>query len=183
MFLRVSSGSASVSYALPAGTYTFFAVPGEAEWTLIFNRVPRQWGAFSYDSKKDVLRVKARPQPAPENQEWLMYTFDPVTAADHAAESAMRAPSRAAISTASGSAIWPLPACRTRWIESSAESGSRRSSTAFPLVDPQFGLVSSSSFRASARINARRGPRRPARDESESRNSDVESRGLTGQNG
>ncbi len=33
-------------HALSAGTYTFFVIPGDAEWTLILNRVPRQWGAF-----------------------------------------------------------------------------------------------------------------------------------------
>jgi hypothetical protein len=65
---------------LKAGTYSMEAVPGKDEWTIIFNSDSGQWGAFSYDSKKDVLRVKAKPQPAQDNQEWLMYTFDPVTA-------------------------------------------------------------------------------------------------------
>ncbi|HEX8116280.1 MAG TPA: DUF2911 domain-containing protein, partial [Pyrinomonadaceae bacterium] len=36
-------------------------------------------GSFTYDEKKDVLRVKAKPQAVAENQEWLLYTFDPVT--------------------------------------------------------------------------------------------------------
>lgn len=65
---------------LKAGTYGLEAVPGKDEWTIIFNSDAGQWGAFAYDAKKDVLRVKARPQPVQENQEWLMYTFDPVTA-------------------------------------------------------------------------------------------------------
>ncbi len=66
--------------ALKAGTYSLAAVPGKDEWTIIFNSDSGQWGAFTYDSKKDVLRVKAKPQAVPENQEWLLYTFDPVTA-------------------------------------------------------------------------------------------------------
>jgi len=65
---------------LKAGTYGLEAVPGKDEWTVIFNSDAGQWGAFAYDAKKDVLRVKTKPQPVQENQEWLMYTFDPVTA-------------------------------------------------------------------------------------------------------
>ena len=65
---------------LKAGTYSLEAIPGKEEWTIIFNNDPGQWGAFSYDAKKDVLRVKAKPQTVSENQEWLLYTFDPVTA-------------------------------------------------------------------------------------------------------
>src|SRR5262249_5117980 len=30
-------------------------------------------------SAKDVLRVKTKPQTVDDNQEWLIYTFDPVT--------------------------------------------------------------------------------------------------------
>ena len=65
---------------LKAGTYSLAAIPGRDEWTIIFNNDPGQWGAFSYDAKKDALRVKAKPQTLGENQEWLMYTLDPVTA-------------------------------------------------------------------------------------------------------
>jgi len=64
---------------LKAGSYSLEAVPGKDEWTIIFNNDPGQWGAFTYDSKKDALRVKAKPQTVNENQEWLAYTFDSVT--------------------------------------------------------------------------------------------------------
>ncbi len=64
---------------LKAGTYSLHAIPGKDEWTLIFNSDAGQWGSFSYDEKKDVLRVKAKPQSAADSQEWLQYTFDPVT--------------------------------------------------------------------------------------------------------
>jgi hypothetical protein len=63
---------------LKAGTYSLHTIPGPTEWTIIFNGDPGQWGSFSYDEKKDVLRVKAKPEAAAENQEWLLYTFDPV---------------------------------------------------------------------------------------------------------
>ncbi|HEX8119574.1 MAG TPA: DUF2911 domain-containing protein, partial [Pyrinomonadaceae bacterium] len=64
---------------LKAGTYSLHTIPGRDEWTIIFNGDPGQWGSFTYDEKKDVLRVKAKPQAVAENQEWLLYTFDPVT--------------------------------------------------------------------------------------------------------
>jgi hypothetical protein len=64
---------------LKAGTYSLHAIPGREEWTIIFNSDAGQWGSFTYDEKKDVLRVKARPQTAADSQEWLLYTFDPVT--------------------------------------------------------------------------------------------------------
>src|SRR6266581_8269561 len=60
---------------LKAGTYSLEAIPGKDEWTIIFNNDPGQWGAFSYDEKKDALRVKTKPQAVTENQEWLMYNF------------------------------------------------------------------------------------------------------------
>jgi len=64
---------------LKAGSYSLHTVPGKDEWTVIFNSDPGQWGSFSYDSKKDALRVKTKPQMVADNQEWLMYSFDPVT--------------------------------------------------------------------------------------------------------
>lgn len=64
---------------LAAGKYSLHSIPGKDEWTIIFNSDAGQWGSFSYDEKKDVLRVKAKPQMVANNQEWLMYSFDPVT--------------------------------------------------------------------------------------------------------
>ena len=51
-------------------------VPGEAEWTLIFNRVPRQWGAFNYNPTFDALRFAAKPVDA-AHQEYLRYDIEP----------------------------------------------------------------------------------------------------------
>src|SRR5206468_1470924 len=63
-------------HALAAGTYTVFVIPGEAEWTVIFNRVPRQWGAFDYNPAFDALRVAVKPAEAP-HRELLEYTIQP----------------------------------------------------------------------------------------------------------
>lgn len=62
---------------LKAGTYSLHTIPGPAEWTIIFNSDPGQWGSFAYDEKKDVLRVKAKPETAADSQEWLAFHIDP----------------------------------------------------------------------------------------------------------
>jgi hypothetical protein len=64
---------------LPAGTYSLHTIPGQQEWTIIFNSDAGQWGSFNYDEKKDVLRVKAKPQVVADNQEWLLYSIPVVT--------------------------------------------------------------------------------------------------------
>lgn len=65
--------------ALKAGTYSLHAVPGKDEWTIIFNSDAGQWGSFTYDAKKDALRVRTKPQAAGENEESLSYNFDPIS--------------------------------------------------------------------------------------------------------
>lgn len=46
---------------LPAGQYALFTIPGEKEWTIILNNHHNQWGAYSYDAKKDVMRFTTEP--------------------------------------------------------------------------------------------------------------------------
>ena len=62
---------------LPAGTYSFFIIPGEYESTLIFNNVAKQWGAFNYDSKEDALRVSVPSQQTSTMEERLVYEVMP----------------------------------------------------------------------------------------------------------
>ena len=64
---------------LPAGSYSLHTIPTKDEWTIVFNGTSNQWGSFNYDPAKDTLRVKVKPQWVSENQEWLEYSFDPVT--------------------------------------------------------------------------------------------------------
>jgi hypothetical protein len=64
---------------LVAGKYSLHTVPTKDEFTIVFNGTANQWGSFDYDPAKDTLRVKAKPQWVAENQEWLEYSFDPVT--------------------------------------------------------------------------------------------------------
>ena len=63
---------------LAAGSYSLHTIPNKDEWTIVFNGKANQWGSFDYDSAKDTLRVKAKPQWLTESEEWLTYSFDPV---------------------------------------------------------------------------------------------------------
>jgi Protein of unknown function (DUF2911) len=62
---------------LPAGNYSLHTIPANDEWTIIFNGTANQWGSFSYDPKKDALRIKARPQILDESQEWMLFRIEP----------------------------------------------------------------------------------------------------------
>ena len=72
---------------LAAGSYSLHTIPDKNEWTIVFNETANQWGSFSYDSKNDTLRVKAKPQPT-DLQEYLSFQIDPVR--DNAATVSIR---------------------------------------------------------------------------------------------
>lgn len=57
---------------LAAGTYSFYTIPGEDKWTVIFNKTAKQWGT-QYDEKQDALRVTVTPAKAPVMNERLKY--------------------------------------------------------------------------------------------------------------
>ena len=46
--------------ALPAGKYGLFTIMNGDEWTIIFSKTWKQWGAFSYKDADDALRVKVK---------------------------------------------------------------------------------------------------------------------------
>lgn len=46
---------------VPAGKYSLFTIPGEAEWTVILNKQTEQWGSYGYDAKQDQVRVTVKP--------------------------------------------------------------------------------------------------------------------------
>jgi Protein of unknown function (DUF2911) len=48
--------------ALKAGKYALFSIPGEKEWTIIFNKNFKQWGNYEYKESEDVLRVTAKSE-------------------------------------------------------------------------------------------------------------------------
>ena len=59
--ISFSSDVAVEGEALSAGKYSLFTVPGADQWTVIFNNVAEQWGAFGYDPDQDALRVTVTP--------------------------------------------------------------------------------------------------------------------------
>ena len=63
---------------LPAGSYSLHTIPTHDEFTIIFNSVANQWGSFGYDSTKDTLRVKVKPEWSEHSKEWLEYWIDPI---------------------------------------------------------------------------------------------------------
>ncbi|NNF59416.1 MAG: DUF2911 domain-containing protein [Rhodothermaceae bacterium] len=65
--------------SLPAGTYGLFTIPTEDGWTIIFNNVAEQWGAFNYDASQDALRVDVMSEEAPVVEQ-MAFWFDDVDA-------------------------------------------------------------------------------------------------------
>lgn len=67
--------------ALPAGSYSLWAIPDSTSWTLVFNREPAVFH-LRYPEGHDALRVEAKPRQG-EHVETLMFSF-PVADADSA---------------------------------------------------------------------------------------------------
>jgi tetratricopeptide (TPR) repeat protein len=63
---------------LAKGVYGLHMIPRENEWTIIFSKVNKAWGSFTYKEADDALRVTVKPQPS-EPREALTYDFDDVT--------------------------------------------------------------------------------------------------------
>ncbi|MEX1187708.1 MAG: DUF2911 domain-containing protein [Bacteroidia bacterium] len=61
---------------LKSGKYALFSIPGESEWTIIFNSVPDQWGAYKYEESKDALRFKVKSEKSKEFYERLTFAID-----------------------------------------------------------------------------------------------------------
>lgn len=62
---------------LPAGKYSLFLIPNEGESILIFNKVAKQWGAYSYDESQDALRVNVPSNLGNTMEERLVYEIKP----------------------------------------------------------------------------------------------------------
>jgi hypothetical protein len=66
---------------LPAGKYSLYAIPGENEWTFIFNSKTGQWGikmdgSTTEDPANDVLRVTAKPAKSSSFNERMKFVVD-----------------------------------------------------------------------------------------------------------
>ncbi len=61
---------------IPAGTYALMTIPGKDEWTVIINKGSDQWGAYKYDEKGDLARIKAKPVNLSQAVESFTIDFD-----------------------------------------------------------------------------------------------------------
>jgi len=64
---------------LPAGEYSLFSIPNANEWTIIFSKNAKQWGAYTYDQKDDALRVKVKTKAIKDKVETLTLQFTNVS--------------------------------------------------------------------------------------------------------
>jgi hypothetical protein len=60
---------------IPAGTYSFFTIPGEKMWTVIMNKNTETWGAAGYNKEEDVARFEVRPGRNEKPVETLTFAF------------------------------------------------------------------------------------------------------------
>ena len=64
---------------LAAGSYGLFTIPGENEWTIIFNTNSKGWGSFEYKEGEDVVRIKVKPEMTSSNTETFTITVGNIT--------------------------------------------------------------------------------------------------------
>jgi hypothetical protein len=62
--------------ALPKGKYGLFTLVNGDDWTIIFNKTWKQWGAFKYDAAEDALRVNVKAGKADPFSEKMTFTID-----------------------------------------------------------------------------------------------------------
>lgn len=64
---------------IAAGTYGLYSFPGPKSWVLAFNSDSKQWGAYEYDEKKDVLRLTVKSEKPAKPVEHFTIAFDKFT--------------------------------------------------------------------------------------------------------
>jgi hypothetical protein len=59
---------------MPKGKYALFTIPKKGDtWTVIFNKVADQWGAFNYDEKQDLFRIDVKVTRTLDINESLLF--------------------------------------------------------------------------------------------------------------
>jgi Protein of unknown function (DUF2911) len=61
------------------GKYSIYCIPTATEWTFILNKDTDSWGAFKYDSRKDVARVKVKTRKTKIPTEAFSIYFEKTT--------------------------------------------------------------------------------------------------------
>ena len=62
--------------SLKAGTYTFYTIPGEKEWTAVISKDLNVWGAYFYNEANDVARLSVPVGSGDESIEAFAIAFD-----------------------------------------------------------------------------------------------------------
>jgi Protein of unknown function (DUF2911) len=63
---------------IPAGSYALYTVPGKTSWSVVLNSDLEAWGDDSYNTKKDVARATATPEPTSAHER-LNISFEDTT--------------------------------------------------------------------------------------------------------
>lgn len=72
VFKNIKIGGKNIS----KGRYTLYCIPYENKWTIIINRDTFSWGSFTYNQKKDVVRVDIPVTNTDEISEALTIYFE-----------------------------------------------------------------------------------------------------------
>ena len=65
---------------LAAGAYGLFTIPGEKEWTIIFNTNSKGWGSFDYKESEDVVRLQVKTETTSNSTETFTINVDNINA-------------------------------------------------------------------------------------------------------
>jgi hypothetical protein len=72
----VTTGNVTVGgKAVPAGSYTIFAVPGADKWTLVISKKTGEWGTDYPGESNDLARVDMKVLPLPSSVENFTVSF------------------------------------------------------------------------------------------------------------
>jgi tetratricopeptide (TPR) repeat protein len=64
------------SQTIPAGEYSFFLIPTEADWTVILNKNTKLWGSDGYKPEEDMIRFTVKPDMNNTFTETMLFAFD-----------------------------------------------------------------------------------------------------------
>ncbi len=75
--IEVSEDVKIGDHNMPKGKYALFTIPKTGNtWTLIFNKVADQWGAYNYDEGEDLFRLEVNVARTLELNESLKFTVN-----------------------------------------------------------------------------------------------------------
>ena len=77
-WLEINKALRIAGNVLPAGKYALFTIPGQEQWTVIFNRRWDQHGKDDYSKEEDVFRFTVTPETLKESKEQLTYEVNKV---------------------------------------------------------------------------------------------------------